>query len=787
LIDKHRQPVIIGIGELCEQVPKDVTTASSPLDLMEQASLAACRDSGIPDKVIEALDVLAVVRTFADSTPMYPNPFGRVNNYPRAVARRIGAQPRAAIYTHAGGNTPQALVTEFSERIAAGDNSLVLLVGGEAIGATKSALKADVKLQWGDDTGGQIEDRGLGLDSIIDRQQIDNGLATAPLMYGLLENARRSAQGNSREQYADEMGKLFHAFTEVAAQHPVAAFPTAYSVGELIEVSDTNPPISAPYTRHLVAKDGVNQAAAVVLTSVARAQELGVPRDKMVFPVTGSNVHDRYLVQRPNLASSEAMRIAYQAVLESSGVSPDEISLLDLYSCFPIAVFNACEALGIDPLGGRALTLTGGLPFFGGAGNNYSMHSIVNVASQLRERRTGYGLVGANGGVLSKHAVGMYSAEPPENGWSSCDHKALQSLFYSDNCPEVDPYASGPAVIETYSIDYRKGVPTRAYIVARTIEGKRFIAHSDPGDAETPQRMHTDDPIGHTVYVTSAGPGTKFSYSRSTTASLVPKRPGTLDAEYQYCKIRRHGPVLEVTINRPDNRNCLNPQANYELEGVFDLYESAPELWVAIITGSGDKAFCAGNDLKATASGEPIWVPDGGFGGLTHRKSRRKPVIAAVNGLALGGGMEIALACDLIVASSEAVFALPEVKVGLIAGAGGIQRLARQIPQKQALEMILLGENVDAERARELGFVNWVVEPEQLLDTAREIAGRLAAVSPTSVSCSMQLLSETARMADTVEAVRFPADAINRLLTSQDMQEGVSAFAQKRKPSWRGK
>ena len=524
LIDKHRQPVIIGIGELCEQVPKNVTTASSPLDLMEQASLAACRDSGIPDKVIEALDVLAVVRTFADSTPMYPNPFGRVNNYPRAVARRIGAQPRAAIYTHAGGNTPQALVTEFSERIAAGDNSLVLLVGGEAIGTTKSAVKADVKLQWGDDTGGQIEDRGLGLDSIIDRQQIDNGLATAPLMYCLLENARRSAQGNSREEYADEMGKLFQAFTEVAAQHPVAAFPKAYSVAELIEVSDTNPPISAPYTRHLVAKDGVNQAAAVVLTSVARALELGVPRGKMVFPVTGSNVHDRYLVQRPNLASSEAMMIAYRAVLESSGVAPEEISLLELYSCFPIAVFNACEALGIDPLGGRALTLTGGLPFFGGAGNNYSMHSIVNVASQLRERRTGYGLVGANGGVLSKHAVGMYSAEPPENGWSSCDHKALQSLFDSEPCLEVDQHAWGPAVIETYSIDYRKGVPKKAYIVARTIEGKRFIAHSDPGDAETPQRMHADDPIGKTVYVTSAGLGTRFSYSHSSAASLVPKR-----------------------------------------------------------------------------------------------------------------------------------------------------------------------------------------------------------------------------------------------------------------------
>lgn len=256
------EPVVIGVGEICEHTPENLESASSLTALMAKAAEAALQDSGVADAALGQLDVLAVVRTFADSTPMYPNPFGTVSNYPRAVARELGASPASAVHSTAGGNTPQQLVTEYAGRIAQGEMDLVLLVGGEALATTKQAMKAGIKLDWSDETGGQIEDRGLGVDSLIDRQQIDNGLATAPPMYGIFENARRYERGESLQDYSRSMGELLAGFSRVAAAHPVAMFPQAHGPEELAEVSDTNPMIATPYSRHLVSKDSVNQSAA---------------------------------------------------------------------------------------------------------------------------------------------------------------------------------------------------------------------------------------------------------------------------------------------------------------------------------------------------------------------------------------------------------------------------------------------------------------------------------------------------------------------------------------------
>ena len=169
--------------------------------------------------------------------------------------------------------------------------------------------------------------------------------------------------------------------------------------------------------------------------------------------------------------------------------------------------------------------------------------------------------------------------------------------------------------------------------------------------------------------------------------------------DYEFIKVHRDGHLLEVTINRPDVRNCLHPPAHEELDEVFDAFFADRELWVAIITGEGTKAFCAGNDLVYSASGKPMYVPLNGFAGLTSRRNMHKPVIAAVNGFAMGGGFEIAMACHLVVADEAAKFALSEVKVGLIAGAGGVIRLPRSIPPKVANELILTGRRIGAEEA----------------------------------------------------------------------------------------
>jgi len=778
------EPVIIGVAEVCQQLAENLEDSPSLVDLLEQVVSAACADTGAQEAVIAAIDSVAMVRTFADSTPMYPNPFGKVVNYPRAVAGRVGAEPLHAIYSMAGGNTPQSLLSEFAGKIAAGDADVVVLMGGEAIATTKTAMKAGVNLNWADDTGGQLEDRGLGMKGMLDRQMMDNGFVSAPLSYGLLENARRQGLGLSREDYAQKMAALFSRFSGVAAAHEASMFPEAYSPEQLLTIDQSNPMIAEPYPKHLVAKDGVNQAAAVILTSREKAEALGVSPDRMVFPLSGSTVREQGLTQRPDLGKSEAMRLAYEATFTAAGLSPDDMSCMDIYSCFPIAVFSACDALGIAADDKRGLTLTGGLPFFGGAGNNYAMHSIVNVVKKLREQESGYGLVGANGGMLSKHAVGIYSRQSSGGGWRPCNDRALQATIDGAEVPAVEHNPDGQATIESYTVTFRRGVPNGACIIGRTGEGKRFLGHTDPTDSNTPQAMLDDDPIGKTIYVTSVGPGNRFTFDEQRTRELVPARPKTLDEKHEYCTVARNGPVLEVTINRPDARNSLNAEANYELEGVFDLFEEDPDLWVAIITGAGDKAFCAGADLKSAAG---TWIPDAGFGGLTHRKHRHKPVIAAVNGIAMGGGMEIALTCELVIASENSHFALSEVKRGVIAGAGGIQRITRSLPRQQAMEILLTGDNISPQRGQQLGFVNQVVPPAEVMTVARALAQKLTEASPTSISCTLQLEDEVRGIADIVDAVRHPAEAFDRLLTSEDMLEGLTAFAQKRPPQWKGR
>ena len=190
----------------------------------------------------------------------------------------------------------------------------------------------------------------------------------------------------------------------------------------------------------------------------------------------------------------------------------------------------------------------------------------------------------------------------------------------------------------------------------------------------------------------------------------------------EFCSTEREDRLLIVTIERPEVMNALHSLASAELGEVFDAFAEDPEQWVAIITGRGDRAFSAGNDLKYQASGGKNVPVSSGFGGLTSRFDLAKPVIAAVNGVAMGGGFEIALACDIILASDQAIFALPEPRVGLAALAGGLHRRPRQIGIKQAMGMMLTGRRVGAEEGKAMGFVTEVVPHAELLQAARDWA-----------------------------------------------------------------
>ncbi len=255
----------------------------------------------------------------------------------------------------------------------------------------------------------------------------------------------------------------------------------------------------------------------------------------------------------------------------------------------------------------------------------------------------------------------------------------------------------------------------------------------------------------------------------------------------EFCSTERAGRILTVTINRPEVMNSLHPPANEELSEVFDEFAANDDLWIAIITGAGDRAFSAGNDLKFQAAGNELKIVAKGFGGLTSRFDLNKPVIAAVNGVAMGGGFEIVLACDIVVASERAVFALPEPRVGLAALAGGMQRLPRQIGLKNAMGMLLTGRRVSAAEGKELGFVNEVVAPDQLLAAANRWASEILECGPLSVRASKEVAMRSFDIASLEESMRAKYPAVDTLMKSADWVEGPKAFAEKRKPNWQGK
>lgn len=781
-------PIIVGVGQYCDRLNGTDYREMSAVDIAAAASRKALEDSSAGTRISEVIDAIVTTRTFEDSIPARAQPFGKSNNFPRSIARRLGIEPRVAVWDRAGGDTPQRLVNEFAEKIAAGEVNTVLITGAENISTARALVAAGKTADWAEEVAGSVEDRGMGLKGMISMYTRQHGLAGAPASYALLENARRGRLGKSKEAYGQDMAGLFAPFSAVAAANPYSAFAVPeYSAEELVAVSERNRKIADPYPQRLVARDQVNQGAAVLLTSVSRARELGIPEDKWVFLHGYSDVAERELLERGDLGASPAARLASQAALEAAGIGTREIRFFDFYSCFPIAVSNAaCDGLGLEPDDPRGLTVTGGLPYFGGPGNNYSMHAIASMVERLRDAPGEFGFVGANGGLLSKYSVGVYSTRPVE--WKGCDSSALQRQIDALPAVEICYEPEGEGAIETYTIVYEKGLPSYAVVVGRLdAGGGRFLANTVDGDEQTLSQMIARDPLAERVFVTSTARGNRFTFGQARLGEVVPKRPAVLRERYKYCLVERRGHLLEVSINRPEARNCLHPMANDELAEIFDAYEADPTLWVAILTGAGGDAFCAGADLKYSASGKPSWLPKSGFGGLTSRL-RSKPVIAAVNGYAMGGGTEISLACDIVVADETAVFALSEVRVGLFAGAGGVIRLPRQLPRKVAAELILTGRKFSAAEALQWGLLSRVEPAGMALEAARALAAEILECSPTSVRISMQAMRDSDAWASDLDAVRNRnPKLVDELITSDDFFEGPAAFAQKRKPNWKNR
>jgi acetyl-CoA C-acetyltransferase len=781
-------PVIVGVGQFTERIDAPDYQALSAPDVAARAVLTALNDALPGGNLAAHVDTIATTRTFEDSTPMRAHPFGKSNNFPHSIAKRVGIHPRLAVWEKAGGNSPQQLISEFCGRIATGELGIVLIAGAENISTARHLKVTGEHPDWHEEVEGDVENRGLGLKGMISQYEMSHGLVGAPPSYALAENARRGRLGLDRKSYAQTMADLFAPFTRVASANPYSSFGVRETdADQLIEVGEHNRMIAEPYPLKLVARDQVNQGAAVLLTSVGKARELGIPSEKWVYLHGHSNVTEKPLLEREDIGASPAAQMASRAALSAAEIDVSDVRFFDFYSCFPIAVSNAaCDGLGLSNDDPRGLTVTGGLPYFGGPGNNYSMHAVASMVERLRGEPESFGFIGANGGMLSKYSAAVYSTKPAP--WKERDDRALQARLDAAPRPAISHEADGAGIVETYTTVFERGRAAYSVVVGRLqATGERFLAMTEKGDDVTLQAMLRDDPLGKSIYVRSTPKGNRFAFDEARIATLFPERKPMFRDTYEYLQVERTGHVLQVTINRPDVRNCLHPMANDELDEVFDAYEADSDLWVAILTGAGGESFCAGNDLKYTASGGPMWMPKGGFGGITSR-DRTKPVIAAVNGFAMGGGTEICLACDIVVADTNAQFALSEVRVGLFAGAGGLVRLPRQLPKKVATELILTGRRIAAPEAASYGFVSRVTPAGEALAAAQEVAAEIVEASPTSVRLSLRVMRDAELYASELDAVRHRNPKIvDELLTSEDFMEGPMAFAQKRKPVWKNR
>ena len=500
-----RTPVLVGVGQFTERIDDPDYRGMSAVDLATEAVRAALEDTGADvGAVAQAIEVFVGLRQFEICTPFEKPPLGASDNYVRSVAQRVGADPARAVLESIGGNGSQKVVTEFAGAIAAGDVEVALVLGSEPGSTTKYFSSRDDKPDFTEEVGGQLDDRGYGFEQYMSEYTAKHGLTGAPVQYGLLDNARRSRLGLGVGDYRRKMAELFAPFSKVAAKNPFSSSPAERSVEEIETVTDENRMICDPYPRLLVARDTVNQGAAALLMSVAAARRLGVAEEKWVYLRGHANQTEQDLLDRADLSISVSAKQSVAEALRVAGIGIDDVATFDLYSCFPFPVFTVCDEFGLAPDDPRGLTLTGGLPYFGGPGNSYSLHGIAETVAQMRDKPGSFGLVGANGGVMSKYSVGVYSTDPAD--WVADRSKQLQQDIAALPKIAVTRNADGPATVESYSVRYDWPVRTGVIIGRLDADGSRFMALTE--DEELVALMSDGDPLGTRIAVKSTEDGT---------------------------------------------------------------------------------------------------------------------------------------------------------------------------------------------------------------------------------------------------------------------------------------
>lgn len=506
-----KMPILVGCGQYTQRTAQAGKFEESldPMQLLYEATKRALADTGVADRLPGLIDSISVVRFTADSSEAGRLPIGQYTNAPRSLGNRIGAKARNEYYTAAGGNTPQWLVNRTAEAIANGESAVALLAGSEDLASLMGGLTKGVKLNWGEDAGGEPIQIGDGRKGSNDIERA-HALYFPVNTYPLFENGIRGHKGRTVKEHQLALGRLFSPFSKVAAANPHAWFPKFRTPEEIATPSDNNRYVGFPYTKYMNAVIQVDMSAAVIMTNVKTARELGIAEDKWVYLHGCADATDIWHVsERVNYYSSPAIRMMGRKAFAMAGKGANDMDFIDLYSCFPSAVQIGCAELGIAEDDPRGLTVTGGLPYFGGAGNNYVMHSIVTMMEKVRSKRGSFGLVTANGWYVTKHSLGIYSTTPVKGEWKREDPKTYQAEIDAMPRPRVETQPSGEGTIETYTVMHDRSGPKIGIIVGRLANGDRFLAHT-PSDQATLMDLMERECLGRKGTVTPGTPTNTF-------------------------------------------------------------------------------------------------------------------------------------------------------------------------------------------------------------------------------------------------------------------------------------
>lgn len=460
-----RLPVIVGVGQVTDQ-SEELARKREPLALVEQAARLAFADAqcaGLPSRV----DSVRVVNMLSGAA--YHDP-------PQRLAERLGLPAGERRYTAIGGNGPQWLINSAADDIAAGRCRIALIAGGEALHALRLAARQGVELEW---TRGSGRAETVGDDRQGSHQdEWSYGLQMPTQIYPLFEVALRAREHRPPAEHQAHLARLCASLAAVAATHPNAWFRDGKSAAQIGTLSSVNRMVAYPYPKYMTSILDVDQAAAVVVTSVAEARALAIPESRWVYVHGAGEANDIwYLKDRVDYWSSPGMAEAYRQALEQAAIPPSSLDHVDLYSCFPVAVQMGARLLGFPTDGTRPLTVTGGLPYFGGAGNNYALHAVATMVDRLRKRPGALGMVSALGWYLTKHAVGVYGSAPPTRPWARSSPKERQPAIDALPHPEFVNAATGGGAVETYTVLHdRDGAPREGVVVVRCDDGRRTLA-----------------------------------------------------------------------------------------------------------------------------------------------------------------------------------------------------------------------------------------------------------------------------------------------------------------------